>query len=118
MKFYGVIGYAVTKETSPGVWTEQIQEREYTGDVLRNTKRYVNAETLNDNIDLSNTFSIVADAFAYQNFFAIRYIEWMGTRWKVNSVEIQRPRLSLTIGGVYNGPEPEATEAEPEPDAD
>ncbi|UNI72546.1 MAG: hypothetical protein [Chaetfec virus UA24_144] len=103
MKFYGVIGYAVTKETSPGVWTESITERNYTGDVLRNTKRYVNTEQLNDNISLSNTFSVVADAFAYQNFFAIRYVKWMGAAWKVDTVEIQRPRLLLTIGGVYNG---------------
>lgn len=101
-KFYGKIGYAETKETSPGVWTEEITERTYTGDILRNTRRWDNGEYLNGELNINNQFSIVADAFAYQNFFAIRYIEWMGSKWKITNVEVQRPRLILTIGGIYN----------------
>ena len=106
-KFYGVVGYAETKETeSPGVWEEQVTERTYYGDVLRNTRRRDNANgQLNDNLNIDNLISILADAYAYDHFFAIRYIEWMGARWKVTDVEVQRPRLLLTIGGVYNGPE-------------
>lgn len=106
-KFYGVVGYAETKETeSPGVWAEQVTERTYYGDVLRNTRRRDNANgQLNDNLNVNNLISILADAYAYDHFFAIRYIEWMGARWKVTDVEVQRPRLLLTIGGVYNGPE-------------
>lgn len=101
-KFYGKIGYAETKETAPDVWTEVITERTYTGDVLRNTRRWESGENLNDNLNINNLISIVADAFAYQNFSAIRYIEWMGSKWKITNVEVQRPRLILTIGGVYN----------------
>ena len=101
-KFYGQIGYAETKETAPGVWREVITERTYTGDVLRNTRRWENSENLNDNLNVNNLISIVADAFAYQNFFAIRYIVWAGSKWKITNVEVQRPRLILTIGGVYN----------------
>lgn len=106
-KFYGVVGYAETKETgSPGVWEEQVTERTYYGDVLRNTRRRDNANgQLNDNLNVNNLISILADAYAYDHFFAIRYIKWMGARWKVTDVEVQRPRLLLTIGGVYNGPE-------------
>ena len=106
-KFYGVVGYAETKETeSPGAWEEQVTERTYYGDVLRNTRRRDNANgQLNDNLNVNNLISILADAYAYDHFFAIRYIEWMGARWKVTDVEVQRPRLLLTIGGVYNGPE-------------
>lgn len=102
-KFYGAIGYAETKETSPGVWEESITKRNYYGDVTRNTRRLENGEHANDNLNVNNMLSIVADAFAYQNFFAIRYVEWMGACWKVTNVEVQRPRLILTIGGVYNG---------------
>lgn len=102
-KFYGVIGYVETKETAPGVWVEQITERNYCGDILRNTRRYNAGENLNDNIDVNNQISIVADAYAYQNFFAMRYISWMGSLWKITSVDVERPRLILTIGGVYNG---------------
>jgi len=104
-KFYGIIGYSVTEETSPGVWTESITERNYYGDVIRNTRRWQPGEGLNDNLTINNIISIVADPFAYQHFYAIRYIKWMGASWKIDNIEVQRPRLILTIGGVYNGPQ-------------
>lgn len=103
-KYYGKIGFGVTEETKPGVWTPRIKERDYFGDVIRNTRRWQSAsEQQNDNLTISNRISIVADAFAYQNFHTIRYIEWMGAKWKVNSVEVSHPRLILEIGEVYNG---------------
>ncbi|MCD8155149.1 MAG: hypothetical protein LUF78_10805 [Clostridiales bacterium] len=104
-KFHGVIGYAETVETSPGVWTEQITERTYSGDVTRNISKWDSGENLNDNLNINNAISVLADAYAYQYFSAIRYVEWMGTKWKVSSVEVNRPRLTLNIGGVYNGDE-------------
>ena len=102
-KFYGKIGYAITKETVPGVWVEQIVERSYYGDVIRNIRRLQSSENLNDDINISNEISIVADAFANQNFHSMRYVEYMGTKWKVSSIEVKYPRLILSIGGVYNG---------------
>ena len=101
-KFYGKIGYAITKETTPGVWVEEIVERSYYGDVIRNIRRLQGSENLNDDINVSNEISIVSDPFANENFHAIRYIEYMGTKWKVTNVEVQYPRLILSIGGVYN----------------
>ena len=103
-KFYGLIGYAEKKETRPGIFQEIITERNYAGDVLRKTRRLESGETINDNISVNNSLSIVADPYAYQHFFAIRYVKWMGAFWKVTNVEVQSPRLILTIGGVYNGP--------------
>lgn len=102
-KFYGKIGYAITKETTPGVWVEEIVERSYYGDVIRNIRRLQSSENLNDNINVSNEISIVADAFANQNFHSMRYVEYVGAKWKVSSVEVKYPRLILNIGGVYNG---------------
>lgn len=102
-KYFGRIGYAETVETVPGVWEEVIQERQYYGDVIRNARRWENGESLNDNLVVSNSISIVADDYAYQHFAFIRYVEWMGVLWKPSSVEIQRPRIILQIGGVYNG---------------
>lgn len=101
-KFYGVIGYAETTETAPGVWTEVITERNYSGDVIRNTRRLQSSENLNDDLVINNIISIIADPYAYQNFHTMRYVYWMGVFWKITSVEVQRPRLLLTIGGVYN----------------
>ena len=100
-KYYGTIGYALTTETAPGVWEEQILEKEYYGDVLQYTKRYQNTEHVNDDIDISNRISIVADPYAFQNFIFIRYVTWMGVKWKVLSVSVEYPRLVLSIGGVY-----------------
>lgn len=104
-RFFGAIGYNTTTETRPGVWEESIVEHNYYGDILRNTRRLEKADGVNDNINVNNIISIVADPFAFENFFAISYIKWMGTLWKVTNVEVQRPRLILTIGGVYNGAE-------------
>lgn len=102
-KFYGKIGYAISEETVPGVWVERIVERSYYGDVIRNIRRLQSSENLNDDINISNEISIVADAFANQNFHSMRYVEYMGTKWKVSSIEVKYPRLILSMGGVYNG---------------
>ena len=102
-KWYGEIGYEETVQTTPGVWKEQITKRNYYGDVIRNTRRLQSANQLNDNVNVSNEISIVADPFAYQNFHSMRYVEFMGTKWKITNVEVQYPRLRLTIGGEYNG---------------
>jgi hypothetical protein len=103
-KFYGVIGYAIQIETVPGVWDDQIIERNYRGDVLQNMNRWQSSEQVNDNFAIDNKLSIISDPFAYENFQHIKYIRWMGANWKVTKVEILRPRLILTTGGVYNGP--------------
>lgn len=101
-KFFGRIGYAVNAEIRPGVWGDKLTVREYYGDVIRDTRQYQTSDSLNDNLNVSNQFSIVADPFAYENFHAMKYIEYMGTKWKISNVEVQYPRLILTVGGVYN----------------
>lgn len=102
-KFYGPIGYAVTEETRPGVWVNKITERYYQGDLNRNTRRLQSSsDQLNDSIDISNEISIVADPYANENFHAMRYVTFMGAKWKITSVEVQLPRLILSIGGLYN----------------
>lgn len=100
-KWFGKIGYAETEEISPGVWKEQIVEREYYGDLVRNTRRLQTADKINDDIIVSNELSIVSDPYANQNFHSIRYVEFMGSKWKVSSVEASYPRLILTLGGLY-----------------
>ena len=102
-KWFGKIGYAETVEMAPGIWEEKITEHEYFGDLLRNTRRLQSASQVNDNIDISNEISIVADPYANENFHSMRYAEFGGTKWKISSVDVQYPRLNLTLGGVYNG---------------
>ena len=102
-KWYGVIGYSETVETSPGVWKEQITERNYYGDLIRDTRRLQTIDQVNDNINVANEISIVADPFAINTFHQMRYAVFMGTRWKITNIEVQYPRLILSLGGEYNG---------------
>lgn len=102
-KFYGNIGYVQSVESAPGVWTDEVNEREYYGDVIRESKQWVSANKVNDDLTIHNRISIIADDFANNNFSAMRYVIWNGVYWKVNNIEIQLPRLILGLGGVYNG---------------
>ncbi len=102
-KFYGPIGYAETVETAPGVWEEKITERMYYGELVRNTRRLQTADQLNDNINVANEISVLADPFASENFHLMKYVGFMGTKWKITGVEVQYPRLILSVGGLYNG---------------
>lgn len=102
-KYYGVIGFAETEVTSPGVHKEHITERSYYGDLIRNTRRLQSTDQINDNINIANEISIVSDPYANENFYMMRYAEFQGTKWKITNVQVQYPRLILTVGGVYNG---------------
>lgn len=102
-KFYGNIGYIKTEEVEPGYWEEKVTERPYYGDITRNTSRFQSSGGVNDNIEVNNNISIVADPYANQNFRYMRYVEFMGAKWKITNAEVQYPRILLTLGGVYNG---------------
>ena len=110
-RFYGRVGYGEPTEHSPGVWVDEIVEHSYYGDVVQNIRKLDQGENLNPNLKVQNSISIVADAYANDHFFAIRYVEWAGALWTVTSVEVQSPRLLLRLGEVYNGPTPEITPA-------
>jgi hypothetical protein len=102
-RFYGKVGYVQEIETRPGIFEDQVTERFYYGNVERNASKWTSSGNLNDNTSVSNKISVVADPYAYQHFPYIKYVEWMGALWKVSEIEVERPRLILTMGGVYNG---------------
>lgn len=104
MRFYGKIGFAITSEDpeGSGIYVPTITERNYKGTVISYSKRNENSQEVNDNINLSNKISVIMDPFIKQNLQSIAYVEFLGTLWKVKSVDIQYPRLVLSIGDVYN----------------
>jgi hypothetical protein len=102
-KFNGQIGYAQTTETAPGVHTEEIVERVYQGDILQDRRLLRAGDQVNPGVTSGNSISIVADAYANEHYFAIRYAVWQGVRWTVQDVEVQHPRLILRLGEVFNG---------------
>lgn len=103
-KFYGKIGYGISTQTAPGVWEDVIVEQKYFGNVVRNSRGVREAQQVNNDLTVGNSISIVADAYANEHFFAIRYVEWAGTLWVVSDVLVESPRLTLRLGGVYHGP--------------
>ncbi|MCI8569729.1 MAG: hypothetical protein HFH39_11695 [Lachnospiraceae bacterium] len=104
-KYYEAVGFVETVETRPGVWEEQVTERMYSMELARNTRRLQASGQVNDDVSVANELSLLADPYASQNFHAIRYVTFMGAKWKVSNVEVQYPRLILTVGGVYHGGE-------------
>jgi hypothetical protein len=103
-RFYGEIGFGDTVETAPGVWEDVISERKFIGDVPRNTVQSTVNDEVNNDITLSNSVSIVGTSYAFANTRNMRYVRFEGELWTISSIEVQRPRLILTMGGVYNGP--------------
>lgn len=103
-KFSGLIGYVQTQETSPDIWETVETTRKYRGDLVRSQRRWESPEDHpNEDLNVSNEISIVADKFAYENLNAIKWVEVYGAKWKVNSITLNYPRINLTLGGVYNG---------------
>lgn len=102
-KFYGVIGFAESVETEPGIWVDQITECNYYGDMVRNVHKVQNSGGVNDNITISDSISIISDPYAMDHCSSMKYVEFMGAKWKITDVEVRYPRLILTVGGVYNG---------------
>ena len=103
-RFYGKIGFVLgAEETRPGIWKENTNVRNYYGDVMKRRLSWESGDSANDDIKIGNQFSVLADEFAETHLYAMRWLEWKGTKWKITSVEIERPRMILTIGDVYNG---------------
>lgn len=102
MKWSGKIGFVETKETRPGVWENVTTERNFYGDVIRDIRRNQSSGQVNDDINISNRISIVSNSFVRDNLSFMKYIEFMGAKWKITDVEVQYPRLVLTIGGLWN----------------
>lgn len=100
-RFYGVVGFVEQQEVQPYVFDDVITEHAYYGDVLRNSRRLEAGVGLVDNITVNNQISIIADAYAEEHFFNIRYVVWQGAKWKVSTAEVQDKRLLLTLGGIY-----------------
>ena len=102
-KFSGKIGYVETEETSPGIWSEKTTERQYYGDLVRSLNRWAPNESIGDNISFGQDISIVADPYMYGHLKNMRYVSFKGAKWEINSFEVERPRVRIILGSVFNG---------------
>lgn len=103
-KFYGSVGFAIQTEVNPGVWQDSIVEKKYYGELVRHNRQVQSGNGMNDDLNVSNEISILADPFANANLPFMRYVEFAGAKWKITNIEVSYPRLRLTVGGVYNEP--------------
>ena len=102
-KFYGKVGFVKDNvETAPGVYMPEVTERNYYGDIIRLTRRWDTPTEVNDHLNLSNEISIVADDYFFENIGYIRYVIYLGVKWKVSSIDPVYPRVRLSLGGEYN----------------
>lgn len=102
-KYAGYVGCSIQKEDPPGVWKDTIEERWMRGDVIGASGRFTPGESINDDVVLGHRISLIGNPYLYENFTSLRYITHMGVKWKIVGVEIQRPRLIVSLGGTYNG---------------
>lgn len=104
-KYAGMIGFAKNVEVESGDYEDVVTERRYRGDILRNNQKFAVGGTTSGELRITNQFSILADNYAFDHISEIRYLEWRGNRWIVDYIDIEYPRLVMTIGGLYNGPQ-------------
>lgn len=104
MKWYGTIGYADNIEVEPGVWEDDIVEKKYYGDIVKSIRRLQDSSEINKSVNISNRISIIADPYAMDNIYKMRYATFGTGKWIVSDVEIVSDRrIELTLGGIWNG---------------
>lgn len=102
MKWFGKVGFIKTEETKPGVYMPVEKEREYYGDVVTNRRRWERSDmSSNDDIQVTNSISIVADSYMQDNLGYMKYVIWNGMKWKIANFQIEYPRITIDFGGLY-----------------
>ena len=104
-KYVGLIGFVHNEEIEPGIYEDIVIEKKYRGDITKNYQKFAVGNTISGEVQITNQFSILGNKFAFDHVSDIRYLEWRGNRWVVDSIDIEYPRLILTVGGLYNGPQ-------------
>lgn len=102
-KFSGLVGYITQSETSPGIWSPVEETTMMKGDIIRQSANGQNGDKVNSDISLNHRVSLIGDAYSFGNYYNFKWIEVNGVKWVISSIEIQRPRLIVTLGGVWNG---------------
>lgn len=102
-RFAGLVGYVTQEEKVPDVWSPTENPRVMKGDIIRQSSSVQNDNKVNSDISLGHRISLIGDAYAFDNYYNIKWVNIDGYKWEVISVEIQRPRIIVSLGGKYNG---------------
>lgn len=102
-RFTGLVGYVTQEQSVPGVWSPVENSKMMKGDIIRQSSSSQNGDKVNSDITLSHRVSLLGDAYAFGNYYTIKWVQLDGRKWQVSSVELQRPRIIVTLGGLWNG---------------
>lgn len=102
-RFSGIVGYTEEQEITPGVWKQVDVPRKMKGDIISQSSSTRNSDGVNDDVSLNHRISVIGDAYAFDNYYNIKWVQVDGHKWKVTGVEVRRPRLTLSLGGMWNG---------------
>jgi hypothetical protein len=102
-RYSGVIGIRRPPvEVEPGIFEDVIEEVAITGSIYRRPARWAIGETAQDTLQMNQVISVVAPENIQNSLDGIVYATYQGRRWAVRSIEYNRPRLELSLGGTYN----------------
>ena len=101
-RWYGKIGFSIQEETSPGIWNEVVEEKNYYGDLTNRSRRWQQGQDLIDDVTITNELTITTDPYIIENLTNIKYVVIMGIKWKISNITLSAPRLTLSLGGIYN----------------
>jgi len=105
MKFAGTVGFWINDvEVEPSVYKSMMVEKPYTGDLIKDTRRWSDqGSRVNATFALNNKIRILADMYMNRNWPNIKFVRMGGEPFAVTSVDLDYPGVTLTIGGRYDG---------------
>lgn len=100
-RFSGKLGFINIRETEEGVWLEDRNEIPVKGTIRSLYVRNDNSSSVNTNLRLTNEVSILLDSKIQTYLETLKYVVWKGSKWEVQSIGVNYPRLTINLGGLY-----------------
>lgn len=100
-RFSGKLGFVMTRETEEGVWLEDFIELPVKGTIRSLYVRNDNSSSVNSNLRLTNEISVLMDTKIETYLETLKYVVWKGSKWGVQSIGVNYPRLTINLGGPY-----------------
>ena len=100
-RFSGKLGFVMTRETEEGVWLEDVVEIPVKGTIRSLWGRNDNNASVNTDLRLTNEISVLMDTKIKTHLETLKYVVWKGSKWEVQSIGVNYPRLTINLGGLY-----------------
>jgi hypothetical protein len=102
-RYWGVIGInRGPVQTSPGILTPKIEEVQVSGEMRQERLNWPQAG-MREGLSARHVLSVITPEDSDIDFTEAVYISWQGRKWSVTSIQYKRPRVELSLGGIYSG---------------